>query len=177
MDQIKKDEILGTIRNFSLPRYEEIPNVGLYLEQTSKYISEYLACLGDCALTGSMISNYVKKDLISNPVKKQYDRDQIGYLFFIAVAKSVLSMEDIRMLIQLQKEAYEPRKAYEYFRMELENVLFYVFGLKDTLDTVGNDRTQTKNMLRTVIIAAAHKAYLDKYFAVLREEKDKPEEK
>lgn len=170
MDQNRKDEILNSIRNFSLPRYEEIPNVGLYLEQTSKYISEYLECLGDCALTGSMISNYVKKDLISNPVKKQYNREQIAYLIFIAVAKSVLSMEDIRMLISLQKEAYEPRKAYEYFRMELENVLFYVFGLKDTLDTVGNDRTQAKNMLRTVIIAAAHKAYLDKYFAALHEE-------
>ena len=176
MDQIKKDEILNSIRHFALPRYEEIPNVGLYLEQTSKYISEYLSCLGDCALTGSMISNYVKKGLISNPVKKQYNREQIAYLIFIAVAKSVLSMEDIRLLIQMQKGAYEPQKAYEYFRMELENVLFYVFGLKETLDTVGNDRTQTKNMLRTVIIAAAHKAYLDKYFAVFHEEKGEQKE-
>lgn len=170
MNQANKDEILNSIRNFALPRYDEIPNVGLYLEQTSKYISEYLSCLGDCALTGSMISNYVKKGLISNPVKKQYNREQIAYLIFIAVAKSVLSMEDIRLLIRMQKGAYEPQKAYEYFRMELENVLFYVFGLKDTLDTVGNDRTQTKNMLRNVIITAAHKAYLDKYFAALHEE-------
>lgn len=176
MNQIKSDEILDSIHNFSLPRYEEIPNVGLYLEQTSKYISEYLECLGDCALTGSMISNYVKKDLITNPVKKQYDRDQIGYLFFIAIAKSVLSMEDIRLLIQLQKEAYEPRKAYEYFRMELENVLRYVFGLKEHLDTLGNDRTQTKNMLRNVIITAAHKIYLDKYFAALHQAQTQPAE-
>lgn len=172
MDQAHKDEILNSIRSFALPRYDEIPNVGLYLEQTSKYISEYLECLGDCALTGSMISNYVKKGLISNPVKKQYDRDQIAYLIFIAVAKSVLSMEDIRLLIRMQQSAYDSRKAYEYFRMELENVLFYIFGLKDTLDTVGNDRTHTKNMLRNVIITAAHKAYLDKYFAVLHDEQN-----
>jgi hypothetical protein len=165
-----KEELLQSIRTFSLPRYEEIPNVGLYLEQTSKYVSEYLSCLGDFALTGSMISNYVKKDLITNPVKKQYDRDQIGYLFFIAMAKSVLSMEDIRLLIQMQKEAYDSRRAYEYFRTELENVLHYVFGLKDQLEVIGTDRTQTKNMLRTVIVAAAHKAYLDRYFTVLRAE-------
>ena len=171
MNQKMKDEILNSIRNFALPRYEEIPNVGLYLEQTSKYISEYLASLGDFALTGSMISNYVKKGLISNPVKKQYNREQIAYLIFIAVAKTVLSMEDIRLLIHLQKDAYESQKAYEYFRLELENVLFYVFGLKETLDNVGNDRTDTKNMLRTVIITAAHKAYLDKYFAALHDEK------
>lgn len=171
MNQSKRDDILQSVRNFSLPRYDEIPNVGLYLEQTSKYISEYLSCLGEFALTGSMISNYVKKDLISNPVKKQYDREQIAYLIFIAVAKSVLSMEDIRLLIQLQKTAYTSQKAYEYFRMELENVLFYVFGLKDTLEVVGHDRTQTKNMLRTLIITVAHKVYLDKYFAALQGER------
>jgi hypothetical protein len=170
MDQIRRDELLNTIRHFSLPRYDEIPNVGLYLEQTTKYISEYMECMGDWVLTGSMISNYVKKGLIANPVKKQYDREQIAYLIFIAVAKSVMSMEDIRLLIQLQKGAYESRKAYEYFRMELENVLHYVFGLKETLDTVGNDRTQTKNILRTVIVAAAHKAYLEQYFTILHEE-------
>lgn len=176
MQQINKEEILSSIRQFSLPRYEEIPNVGLYLEQTSKYISEYLEPLGDYGLTGSMISNYVKKDLIANPVKKQYNRDQIGYLFFIAVAKSVLSMEDIKLVIGLQKEAYEPRKAYEYFRMELENVLLFVFGLKENLDTVGNDRTQTKNMLRNVIITVAHKIYLDQYFAALHQAKTQPDE-
>ena len=169
MNQNMKDEIMDSIRNFALPRYEEIPNVGLYLEQTSKYISEYLACLGDFALTGSMISNYVKKGLISNPVK-------IAYLIFIAVAKTVLSMEDIRLLIQLQKDAYTSQKAYEYFRLELENVLFYVFGLKEELKLVGNDRTDTKNMLRTVIVTAAHKAYLDKYFVALHAEKDEKSE-
>lgn len=171
MNQKMKGEILDSVRNFALPRYEEIPNVGLYLEQTSKYISEYMSCLGDFALTGSMISNYVKKGLITNPVKKQYSREQIAYLIFIAIAKSVLSMEDIGLLIQLQKDAYGPQKAYDYFRTELENVLFYIFGLKETLEVVGNDRTDTKNMLRTVIVTAAHKAYLDKYFAALHAEK------
>lgn len=171
MNQNMRDEILASIRNFNLPRYDEIPNVGLYLEQTSKYISEYLACLGDFPLTGSMISNYVKKGLVANPVKKQYCREQIAYLIFIAVAKSVLSMEDIRLLFALQRESYAPQKAYDYFRLELENVLLYVFGLKQTLDTVGNDRTETKTLLRNTIITVAHKAYLDKYFSALHAEK------
>ena len=85
-------------------------------------------------------------------------------------------MEDIRLLIQLQKDAYTSQKAYEYFRLELENVLFYVFGLKEELKLVGNDRTDTKNMLRTVIVTAAHKAYLDKYFVALHAEKDEKSE-
>lgn len=167
MDATTEEEILSSIREFSLPRYDEIPNVGLYLEQTSKYISEYLTCLGGSPLTGSMISNYVKKGLVANPVKKQYDREQIAYLFFIAVAKSVLSMEDIRLLFSLQKQTYTPKKAYDYFCVELENILKYIFGLKETLDTVGNHNTETKNLLRTAIIAIGHKVYLDKHFAAL----------
>lgn len=167
MNQTMKDHLTHSIRDFSLPRYYDIPNVGLYLEQTSKYISERLSCLGEFSLTGSMISNYVKKGLIANPVKKQYSREQIAYLFFITAAKSVLSMEDIRLLVELQRGSYTPQKAYDYFCNELENVIFYVFGLKDTLDTVGSDHTDEKEILRNTIIAIAHKAYIRNYFAML----------
>ena len=167
-----KVQIADSIRDFRLPRYNEIPNVGLYLEQATKYVGEYLAPLGEYTLTPSMISNYVKKGLIANPVKKQYGREQIAYLFFIAVAKNVLSMEDIRLLVAQQQKTYSPAVAYDYFRLELENVLFYVFGLKDTLDTVGVDDTQEKDMLRSTIITVAHKVYLDKYFEVLHREEE-----
>lgn len=168
MDQKTKEEILTSIRNFSLPRYDEIPNVGLYLEQTSKYISEYISRLGDFALTGSMISNYVKKGLLESPVKKQYDRHQICYLFFISIAKTVLSIEDIHLMIQLQKQSYQPRVAYDYFCTELENVVQFVFGLKENLDTVGTNNADTKILLRNTIIAVAHKAYLDNYLKCLK---------
>ena len=157
--------ISGQIANFALPRYEEIPNVGLYLEQVTKYICEYLAPLQEGALTGSMISNYVKKGLLDNPVKKQYGREQIAYLFFIAVAKNVLSLDELKLFIERQKKTYLPKVAYDYFCEELENVLGFVFGLKSAADVVGVENTQEKEMLRNTIVAAVHKFYLQKYFA------------
>ena len=48
------------MQEFRMPRYHEIPDVGLYLEQTIKYINSCLAPL-DIAVTASMVSNYVKK--------------------------------------------------------------------------------------------------------------------
>lgn len=167
MEQKLKAEIAGTIRTLRLPSYQEIPDVGLFLDQTAKYISQYLAPLQENALTGSMISNYVKKGLIANPVRKQYDREQIAYLFFIAVAKSVLSLEEIQWVIRLQKASYSPERAYAYFCRELENVLFYVFGLKEQLEQVGTESTDEKNILRNTIIAVAHKVYLNKCLAVI----------
>ena len=171
MKQNSKEEIKNLIKDFSLPRYSDIPNVGLYLEQVVKYISEYLSPLGSFSLTGSMVSNYVKKGLVENPVKKQYDRKQIASLIFIAVAKNVLSMDDFLLLFKMQEKTYEPKRAYDYFCNELENVLGYVFGLKG-IETIGSDSNDTKTMLRNTIIAVAYKVYLDKYLAVLHSEED-----
>ena len=167
MEQKTKDAISQSIRDFRLPTYDAIPDVGFYLEQTTNYIADYLAPLGNISITGSMIGNYVKKGLVANPTKKQYNREQIAYLIFIAVAKSVLSLEDIQLLIRLQKQTYTPKRAYEYFCHEFENILHFVFGLKDSLEEVGNDKTDEKIMLRNTIITVAYKVYLDKYFAAL----------
>lgn len=170
MEQNTRDEIQKTITEFNLPRYNDIPNVGLYLEQVVKYISEYLDPLESFSITASMVSNYVKKGLLENPVKKQYDREQIAHIFFIAVAKNVLSMEDIRLLFEMQRKTYEPRRAYDYFCSEFENLLQYVFGLKEQPDNVGTDSNDTKTMLRNTIIAVAYKVYLDKYLSALHSE-------
>ena len=115
----------------------------------------------------------VKKGLVGNPVKKQYNREQIAYLIFIAIAKTVLSLEDIQLLINMQKKTYSPRKAYEYFCSEFENILFFIFELKDTLDEIGAETSHEKTMLRNTIITVAHKIYLDKYFASLHEDQKK----
>lgn len=172
MKQISKNELVGSIEAFALPKYNEIPNVGLYLEQASKYVSEFSVPLQGGAVTGSMISNYVKQGLLTNPVKKQYDRDQIAYLIFISIAKTVLSMEDIRLLIEIQKESYEPKTAYNYFCSELENILYYVFEIRESIDIVVEKETEEKRLLRNVIIAVAHKVYLDKYFSTLHDKNE-----
>ncbi len=170
MKQENKNCIKHTVVGFHLPRYQEIPNVGLYLEQTTKYIEDFLEPFHDITLTGSMISNYVKKGLIENPIKKQYYRDQIAYLIFIAFAKSVLSLDNIRMLVDMQKQIYSNQRAYNYFCDELENLLFFVFNVKDTIEDIGVDLTDEKLMLRNTIITICHKLYLDQCFVAMEKE-------
>ena len=167
-----KQQIAASIRDFRLPRYNEIPNVGLYLEQATKYVCEYLAPLGEFSLTTSMISNYVKKGLIANPVKKQYSRDQIAYLFFIAVAKSVLSLDALTGFIKLQQQTYTRPRAYDYFCEEFENLLRFTFELQDTLEMSGEDNTDEKRLLFTCIVAAVQKVYLEKCLEAIALEKE-----
>lgn len=61
--------MIEAIEGFRLPRYAQIPDVGLYLEQVVRYVNTHLAPLGEPELTISMVSNYVKQGLISSPIK------------------------------------------------------------------------------------------------------------
>lgn len=65
-----QNRITADIAAFRLPRYAQIPEVGLYLEQVVRYINARLAPLGEPELTGSMVSNYVKQKLVPAPQKK-----------------------------------------------------------------------------------------------------------
>ena len=163
------EEMKKKVLDFKLPKYSEIPNVGLYLEQTVKYINSYFKSFPEMELTGSMVSNYVKKGLISNAVKKQYGREHIAKLIFITVAKLSVSIDNLALMLSVQKSTYETSVAYEYMRLELMNMLEYVFGRKELPEKVGVENTEQKYLLRTAIIAVAHKMYLEKYMAVLME--------
>ena len=170
MNQETKQRIAESFRSFHLPRYQEIPDVGLYLEQAAKYISGAVSPLGDIPLTGSMISNYVKKGLIASPVKKQYSRDQIAYLICIAVCKSVLSLDGLAAFIRIQQQTYSLPKTYDYFVEEFESLLQFTFELTDTVDMFPENGSDEKRLLYTCIIAAVQKVYLEKYLEALTEE-------
>ena len=166
-------DISVVLDEFALPVYNEIPDVGLYLEQTVKYINSFFRSFPEMELTGSMVSNYVKKGLISNAVKKQYNREQIAQLIFITVAKQAVSIETLGLMISVQKSTYETSVAYEYLRLELINMLEYVFGRKKEPEYVGVEHTEQKHLLKATITAVAHKMYLDKYVSALSEERSK----
>ena len=148
------------LKNLHLPAYRELPPIGLYLEQAVRYINSYLMPFGFSELTTSMVSNYVKLGLIDPPIKKQYQAEQLAYLFFVTVAKNVVSMENIKTLLQMQKATYPTPIAYDYFCDELKNMVFYVFGLKDTIDAIGTRNSEEKTIFRNIIIAVSHILYV-----------------
>ena len=163
-----KRRLVQPIRDFRLPRYAEIPNVGLYLEQTTKYINSYLAPLGCMELTPSMVSNYVKKGLVPNPVKKQYEARHIATLFFVAVVKNLVAVEDIILLMQMQQNSYSLDVAYDFFCDVLENALRCVFGLQDRIDELGVTHSDEKDLLFRLVYSAANSIHLHACFEAIR---------
>ena len=153
---------------FQMPRFREIPNVGLYLEQTVQYINDCIAPL-DLAITSSMLSNYVKKGYVDRPVKKQYNAEQIAYLIFMSIVKQTLSMENIAALFQMQKETYSIQEAYNYFCEELEKKLKKLFE-GDFTDENPADMTFEKRALTSVVIAISNIIYLNFCFKEIKED-------
>ena len=170
MKQELKQQIGQSVQGFRLPRYQEIPDVGLYLEQATKYICRYLSPILETPLTASMISNYVKRGLLSSPVKKQYSRDQIAYLIFIAICKSVLSLDALSTFLKIQQDTYTVQRAYDYFVREFESLLLFTFDLTDTAEMFPDTNSDEKRLISTCIIAAVQKVYLEKYLEELSRE-------
>ncbi len=160
---------------FHLPRYAQLPDMGLYLEQTTKYINQCLIPLGCMEITGSMIRNYVKMGLIAKPQQKQYYADQIAHLFGITILKTVLSLEYIKELFVMQERIYSNEVAYDYLCMELENVLYFRFGVTESADNIGKTSTMEKEMLRSAVTSVSHIIYLNACFAYLSKNKENSE--
>lgn len=155
---------------FALPRYSKIPDVGLYLEQAVQYVNGYFSAFAGVELTSSMVSNYVKKGLLSHPIKKKYNREQLASLMYIVVAKTVLSIENIELLFKIQRSHCSAEVAYNSFCDELEACLPFVFGLAAAEPSLAANANDEKLLLRSTIIAATNKMYLDCCFAAQRQE-------
>lgn len=170
MEKKIEDALAASVGTFRMPRYAELPDVGLYLEQTTKYVNYVLKPLSCIEITGSMIRNYVKMGLASNPVKKQYGANQIAHLLCVTLLKQGMPLDYISQLFARQKAVYADAVAYDYFCTELENILYFRFGLKDTVDSVGVTSSVEKEMLRSAIVAVSHIIYLNACFEHLKNE-------
>ena len=161
------------IEAFRLPRYRELTNVGLYLEQTVRLLNSYLAPLGEGELTASMVSNYVKQKLLPRPEKKLYYANHLAILAFIGVAKTVAALDDVRLLLDVRQDRYDLAEAYDYFCAVFEESLMEVFGLPGAEAAPTGDGSDADRLLRRLARTAADKVYLDHRLRDFREQAEK----
>lgn len=156
------EKVRGDLAEFRLPRYKEITDVGLYLEQTVKLVNTALSPLGEPSLTTSMVSNYVKQKLLANPIKKQYYVDHIATVFIIAVLKMAVALDDIRPALEELQGRGDMRAAYDAFCSEFEGWLAAVFF--GAAEPAGESE-----LLSVMLPAVTRKIYLDRYLTAYKE--------
>ena len=85
-------EINFDVNNFHIPRWNELPNIDLYMDQVLSYIESSLKDYiksDEKFITKTMINNYVKQGILQPPENKKYNRLHIAELFVICVLKQV----------------------------------------------------------------------------------------
>ena len=165
----KKFIIDEDIEKFHLPRWKEIPDIDLYIDQVVSLLENYLANYiandnekGEHIITKTMINNYVKHGVVKSPVNKKYSREHIAYLFVIFVLKQIYSMEEIKKLITLAIETSPIDQAYNRFCSELEKAIKMTFTGESYIN---NDRlSQEQYILRNVVQSFANKLYVQKVY-------------
>ena len=125
------NSIMESLERFSYIRYEDIPNIDLYMDQVTTFMDEKLQATTrnpgeDKILTKTMINNYAKNDLLPPPVKKKYSRDHMMILIMIYYLKGVLSFNDIHTLLQPITARYFGKNE----EFDLEDIYKEVFDIE-----------------------------------------------
>lgn len=129
MNEIKSSlQIWGKeLVNVHLPRWHELPEIELYMDQVITLVQRYLHPIvlkeKHTLLTSSMVNNYVKLGLIPAPKKKRYNQKHLAFLIAITLLKQVLSIPEIKQGILYQGAAVGIREAYNLFCDEQEQAL------------------------------------------------------
>ena len=103
---------------FSYPKWEDIPNIDLYLDQVLLYVNQVCAPVSpdeDKGLTASMVNNYVKHGYLTKPDKKKYQRQQIARLIAITTLKSVFSIQEIAQTLNTLQSQASSDQLYDAF--------------------------------------------------------------
>lgn len=154
---------LEMIMKIHIPRWNELPEIELYLDQVVNYLEKYLEKYNgnkdDKIITKTMINNYVKIGIMPAPIKKKYSREHIAYLIVICVLKQVYSISDIGKLISLTIQYFELSKAYNRFCANLEVSVKNVFSRKEFPNV--EKMTEEQYLLKNVVQSVADKLYVE----------------
>lgn len=163
---VSTEELLA----FKCPRYNELPNMGLYLEQALDVINEALRPILHEPLTKPMMKNYVKHGVVPAPEKKRYYREHLCYAIIMALFKAVYTVEDVAQFYQIQQETYPLDVAYNFACTELENALHEAFAFTGKpLPSVETKRTKQTVLVRAMVLSVANHVFVKHY---LQEDND-----
>ena len=98
-----------------LPKWDDLPNFDLYMDQVVALMTEYTGPLGIEPVTPAMINNYVKNKVIVAPTKKKYQVMQIADILLITLLKQSFSIQEIRDGINRVTASEYPKQAYDRF--------------------------------------------------------------
>ncbi len=128
--QERIEAICGELKVVRLPRWNELPDIELYMDQVIVLMGKYMQGIvtaEDKILTPSMVNNYVKMGIMPAPVKKKYSRSHLAHLIVICVMKRVVPIALIQRFIETSLETLNEQQLLdmtaEYYEAAAASVI------------------------------------------------------
>ena len=170
----EKDLIAAKLRrwekyllNYRLPAWEEIHDIGLYMDQVVTLLKQYLDYLPpelkeEQVITPAAINNYVRKKIMPEPVKKKYYRTHIAYLIMICTLKQCMSIATLQTMIPMGLSDAELERTYTAFAARhrasalffIEQVRAVAAGILDHAEQTEISTSDTVDLITTSAVVS-----------------------
>lgn len=152
------------LEKYVTPRIEYLPDLDLYMDQVINYLEK---CLGpineytnDKIITNSMINNYVKGNVVPNPINKKYSRTHLIYIIAVCTLKQILPISDIARILTISEDEAERFFLYDVFRNSQDETMHAI--AKDVLNTIKNFNEDSEDELKMLALKLAVQANASK---------------
>ncbi len=157
-------EIEKVLTSYSLPDWDMLPDIELYMDQVVSVVTKYLEVPStkmalNKPVTSSMINNYVKLGIIPAPSKKKYSKIHLAYLLIVCTLKQTLDMSTIQQIIPVGINEEDVKKTYNSFVKNQHTAFNYVFSqtraVADPIFTLeGDNQDRMNDLIMQVSVSA-----------------------
>ncbi|MBQ3562079.1 MAG: DUF1836 domain-containing protein [Clostridia bacterium] len=176
--------ICEKLASHKLPRWENFPDIELYMDQVVAVMEKALALYNKVGaeesklITPSIINNYVKLKVIPAPNKKKYNREHLAYLVMICILKQTLAISSIVKIIESNLESKTISELYNEFCSIYENVIpfanmgeaFFDEDDVNLLDNCDSENDVNSFILKSAILSTAGKFVCEEMLSAMSHE-------
>ncbi len=158
------------VSGFKLPSWENIPDIGLYMDQVIVLLSQYLGLItspGDKEddedevseeklFSASAINNYVRLKIMPAPVKRKYYRVHIAYLIIIFTLKQAVSINIVKEMLSNELPEEDVQALYsDYIIKHHAATLLFTSIVRECASDVLNPEKSGDNLVSSFVIQEA----------------------
>lgn len=155
--------------------WENLPDIALYMDQVISYMPRQLIRYDENEnLTSAMVNNYIKDGLLPRADGKKYGQTHLAYLTAICALKQVLSVKEMKALIQDGLQGREPERVYDYFCRAMDGALNEA---ANTLDEGTEQENLSRLALELALRSYANRLACQRILSLMQEKEEPADEK
>ena len=150
------------LNNYTLPKWDELPTIDLYMDQVIALLNQYLDFLpkddvkDEKIVTPVAINNYVRMKIMPAPVKKKYSKIHIAYLIMICTLKQCLSISNVSKMIPNGLSEEEVKVIYDdYVMMHKRAALYFIDQVRKNARPVLDADDESENAVANLVASAS----------------------